>query len=327
MTRKLSEIDFIDLYLGSDYADFKGLEDSTVSPAGEEFREEIEKFRALCYSDFEERNKREFSFIVDDVLYRVATFFNPHVGRTFVLRQKKRQDRPLAQTGLSTQIVDVLTSKDLRGLVLVVGEMSAGKTSTISSSIMHRLNEFGGLALILEDPIETRISGKIGSGRAIQLDVTDSPTGYAEELYRGMRSNADMMMVGEVRESRTAIEVLRAGTNGHLVYSSFHSGEVVQGFERLRSLANSQTQDACALMSHGLALIIFQELQRTPKADKTGYTSRMKSETLQITGAKNENAIRAKIAKGDFNGLRDDIESQKNALRWASSDMTKGNAR
>lgn len=322
MARKLCDIDFIDLYLRRGFAYFKGLagQDTSITPVPEEFHAEIEAIRTLCEDTLKGSQRREFSFLRDDVLYRVAAFSNPHEGVTFVMRQKKHEVRPLPQTGLGISTQDALMNKDLKGAVLVLGEMSAGKTSTISAAIEARLTEYGGLALVLEDPIETRLSGKIGKGLALQLEVEQGRGGYSDELIRGMRSNADLFMIGEIRDGSTASEFLRGGSNGHLLLSSAHAQSISHGLARIRSLIGGSAADVNAIMSQSLALVVYQSIRRSPKANGEGVNCRLTSETLVISGAANESAIREKINQGNFPALGDEITAQKNAQRWAARD-------
>lgn len=318
IAKRLCDLDFIDLYLGHNYADFKGLagEDSTITPVPRYLYPEIVEVRRKCIEIAKERRRREFSFIRDNVLYRVAAFTTPHEGTTFVLRQKKYENRPLEMTGLSTKIQETLLDPTLRGAVLVLGEMSSGKTTTISAAIKARLEKLGGLALILEDPIETRLSGKIGMGRALQLEVQQERGGYTNELIRGMRSNADIFMIGEIRDGATSMEFLRGGSNGHLLFSSAHAQSIPHGLERIRSLIGGAASDVNALMSQSLAVLIYQSIQRSPKANGKGFNCRLTSETLVIEGAENESAIRAKINQGNFRSLNDEIAAQRNSRRW-----------
>lgn len=324
MARKLCDIDFIDLYLRRGFAYFKGLagQDTSITPVSEEFQTEIEGIRARCEDTLEGSKRREFSFLLDDVLYRVAAFSHPHEGVTFVMRQKKHEVRPLSLTGLSAGTQEALLLKDLKGAVLVLGEMSAGKTSTISAAIEARLSEYGGLALVLEDPIETRLSGKIGKGLALQLEVEQDSGGYCHELIRGMRSNADLFMIGEIRDGSTASEFFRGGSNGHLLFSSAHAQSIPHGLTRLRSLMGGAAADVNGIMSQSLALIVYQSIRRSPKEKGDGVNCRLTSETLFISGAENESAIREKINKGDFPALRNDITAQRNAQRWTARSDT-----
>lgn len=314
MSRRLCDIDFIDLYLQKSNAFFKGLagQDTSIKSVGDEFRDEIETVRELCKKLASETGRREYSFLRDDVLYRVAEFTNPHEGVTYVLRQKKRWERDLSSLGLSIQAQKALMDPEIKGAVLVLGEMSSGKTSTISTAIESRLKKYGGLALVLEDPIETRLSGTVGQGLALQLEVET----YADELVRGMRSNADLFMIGEIRDGRTAAEFLQAGSNGHLLMSSAHAQSITHGLTRIRSLIGGMAADVNAIMSQSLALIIYQSLIRTPKANGEGENCRLTSDTLLIAGDKNETAIRQKISDGKFSALADDITAQKAQNRW-----------
>jgi twitching motility protein PilT len=135
-----------------------------------------------------------------------------------------------------------------------------------------------------------------------------------------MRSNADLFMIGEIRNGNTASEFLRGGSNGHLLFSSAHAQSIAHGLTRIRSLIGGAAADVNAIMSQSLALIIYQSIRRSPKANGEGMNCRLTSETLLISGAANESAIREKINQGNFRALGDEISAQKNAQRWSARD-------
>ncbi|MGS1117399.1 ATPase, T2SS/T4P/T4SS family [Castellaniella sp. UC4442_H9] len=324
MTR-LCDIDFLDLYLGHnvdglEFADIKGL--SSVSPeftpAGAELADEIAAVRDQCERQYATGKRREFSFLRDDVLYRVAVFETSSEGLVYTLRQKKREERRLEDLGLSMATQRALQRPDMVGAVLVVGPMSSGKTVTISTSIKTRLEQMGGLALVLEDPIETRLSGQIGHGRALQIEVEQAAGGYTGELQRGMRSNADMFMIGEIRNGPTAFDFLLGGSNGHLLFSTTHGMSIEHGLIRLSSMIEMGHAEIAELMSQGLSMVIHQSIVRTERRDRAGFDSRMLSQTLIVSGAPNETAIRSKIKAGNFASLRDEIKNQQAAALHAT---------
>lgn len=103
------------------------------------------------------------------------------------------------------------------GLLLVAGPTGSGKTNSLYS-FLHVLNDGERKIHTLEEPIEHVIPGIIQS----QVNLR-SGLDFAELLYGCLRQCPDVIMVGEVRDQRTAEIAIRAGVTGHLVLATVHA--------------------------------------------------------------------------------------------------------
>lgn len=235
MTASFSQLKFVDLYIGEDYCDFKGLDGSENirTPVPPHLLGEVQVLKAECLKVFVQHEEPEFAIIHDEVMFRVTQLLDVRAQNVFVLRKSSAQVRPHTSLGLSQAVTTVALSKATRGLVLVVGEMASGKTTTIASLFKERLTLHGGIGVAIEDPPETRLDGIHGTGRCLQVPASRKNGGYREQLIRAVRSGADAILLGEIREEDTAFQVAQAGINGHLIYSTMHAGSLVQGLERL----------------------------------------------------------------------------------------------
>lgn len=110
-----------------------------------------------------------------------------------------------------------------------------------------RLEAWGGICVAVEDPPEPFLNGRHGSGRCIQVPVSPDG-GYEEALILALRTRADFLFVGEIRDSSTAAQVIQASINGHLIISTGHAGSVTQGIERISALAQPLLNNARAAL-------------------------------------------------------------------------------
>ncbi|MFD2274658.1 ATPase, T2SS/T4P/T4SS family [Undibacterium arcticum] len=165
--------------------------------------------------------------------------------------------RPLADLGLAKPLIDKLLARDMRGLVLIVGEMATGKTSTASSLVVEWLKLNGGVGIALEDPVETPLNAIWGDGKCYQIPVSDRRGGYKSAMRKALRTGSNIMLIGEIRDETTAAEVLKASINGHYVISTLHAGGLVQGIERMSAYCKSELEDTNQLMADGLAMVIW----------------------------------------------------------------------
>lgn len=312
---RLADSLFKDLYISKSFADVKGLAGASDSrtAAPQCWESEIEALRRLCFESLERKGLPEFAVIQDKVVYRVTHLEGNETGGVFVLRRSEAQIRDPRGLGISRRAVDVVLDPKAVGLVLVVGAMGAGKTSTAASFVVERLKLHGGTALAIEDPTETNIDGVHGKGRCIAVSASRHNGGYREHLLRGLRSGVDFMFVGEIRDEDTAFEALKAGANGTLIIATLHGISEILALERLVTLASKHTSTAPELLADSLLAVIWQSLNDEPKQGG-GTFKRLASSTLVI--GEEDHGIREKIRRGEFAALEGEIQRQANQRSW-----------
>jgi len=307
----ISEANFVDLYLGAGFADVKGLPGQpTRVPAPHDWKAEIDQLRDRCQEHFNKTQEPEFSLILDGAVYRVTQLQDLHAQSLFVLSKSVVQILPLDDLGLPDELHQSLFNPGIRGLIFICGEMGSGKTSSAASIVAARLKALGGMALTVEDPPEPLLHGEHGLGRCIQIPVSRRQGGYEEALIRALRTRAEILMVGEVRDTPTAAQVVQASINGHFIICTGHAGSVPQGIERLASLAQPRVPNAKDLLAQGLIAVIHQAL--TPDTD--GF-KRLKLQCLSLAGT-DAPGIREKIRAGQLQMLEQDIANQSSRSLW-----------
>jgi general secretion pathway protein E len=118
------------------------------------------------------------------------------------------------------------------GLVLVTGPSGSGKTTTLYSCLHHLVQQPVRRSIVsVEDPIERRIDG------VVQTEINDHVgLGYHAALRSILRQDPDVILIGEIRDQRTATIALEAGLTGHLVASTIHAGTAPHAFARLMEM-------------------------------------------------------------------------------------------
>ncbi len=312
---KLATSRFKDLYISKTFADVKGLagaSDSRIATP-ETWAAEVEALRGLCFQNLEKAGIPEFAVIQDKVVYRVTHLAGNEDGGVFVLRRSEAQIRDPRGLGISRHALEAVLDDKAVGLVLVVGAMGAGKTSTAASLVVERLKIHGGTALAIEDPTETNIEGVHGKGRCIAVSASRHNGGYREHLLRGLRSGVDFMFVGEIRDEDTAFEALKAGANGTLIIATLHGISEILALERLITLASQHTKTAPELLADSLLAVIWQSLTDEQKSGG-GTFKRLSSSALVV--APEDHGTKEKIRRGEFSALDGEIQRQANERSW-----------
>lgn len=137
------------------------------------------------------------------------------------------------------------------GLVLVVGPTGSGKSTTLYAALQVLARDTTRKVITIEDPIEYALDG-------IQQVQVRKEIGFAfaDAMRAFVREDPDVILVGEIRDTETALEALRASQTGHLVLSTLHSNDATDAMQRLFDLGmhpNSIASELLAVISQRLA--------------------------------------------------------------------------
>ncbi len=113
------------------------------------------------------------------------------------------------------------------GAILVVGPTGSGKSTTLYSTLSV-INEIDRKIITVEDPVEFRLPGV----SQIQVNPKIRLT-FATVLRSILRSDPDVLMVGEIRDTETARIAIEAAMTGHMVLSTLHTNDAPSALTRL----------------------------------------------------------------------------------------------
>ncbi len=161
---------------------------------------------------------------------RVATL--PTVeGESIVMRllDKSKKAPTLEELGMSDEMrreLEVLIRKPT-GALLVTGPTGSGKSTTLYAALTE-INRPEINIITVEDPVEYRLQGV----NQVQINAKAGLT-FATALRSILRSDPDVVMVGEIRDGETAKISIEAALTGHLVLSTLHTNDAPQALTRL----------------------------------------------------------------------------------------------
>ena len=137
------------------------------------------------------------------------------------------------------------------GTVIVCGPTGSGKTTTLYGAVDH-LNRSDRVVMTIEDPVEYRLDGI----NQIEVDVKGGLS-FASGLRTILRSDPDVLLVGEVRDSETASIAIQAAMTGHLVLTSLHAHNAAGAIARLRDMGVDTS-----MLASSLNAVVAQRLAR-----------------------------------------------------------------
>lgn len=113
------------------------------------------------------------------------------------------------------------------GFVLVTGPTGSGKSTTLYATLAE-VSTIEKNVITLEDPVERRMAGI----NQVQMNNRAGMT-FAAALRSVLRSDPDIVMVGEIRDSETAKIAVEAALTGHMVLSTLHTNDAPGAVTRL----------------------------------------------------------------------------------------------
>ncbi|NVK51287.1 MAG: type II/IV secretion system protein [Flavobacteriaceae bacterium] len=201
----------------------------------EEYPKIINRIKIMASLDISEKRlpqdgRINLSTETEDFDIRVSSLPTLH-GEKLVLRilTKNGLVSNLDELGFTDQELEVyLTSvKRPNGIILISGPTGSGKTTTLYATL-KLLNRTDTNILTIEDPIEYTLEGinQVQLKENIGLD-------FASTLRTFLRQDPDIIMVGEIRDAKTANMAIRAALTGHLVLSTIHTNSAWTTISRL----------------------------------------------------------------------------------------------
>jgi type IV pilus assembly protein PilB len=164
---------------------------------------------------------------------RVATL--PTVeGESVVMRLLDKSKKPptMEEVGLGAAMQERLQALIHRptGALLVTGPTGSGKSTTLFAA-MSEINRPEINVITVEDPVEYRLAGL----NQVQINQRAGLT-FATALRSILRSDPDVVMVGEIRDVETAKISIEAALTGHLVLSTLHTNDAPSTLNRLNEM-------------------------------------------------------------------------------------------
>jgi type II secretory ATPase GspE/PulE/Tfp pilus assembly ATPase PilB-like protein len=139
-----------------------------------------------------------------------------------------------------------------QGMILLSGPTGSGKSTTLYAALRHRLAHHPGRFITVEEPVEFDIVGV----SQIEVDTSDKVR-FDTVLRNILRSDPDVIMIGEIRDYDSADVAIKAALTGHLVFSTIHTNSAAGVVTRLIDMGLEPFQVAATVR-----LCIAQRLAR-----------------------------------------------------------------
>ena len=246
-------------------------------------------------AQFEREMEMNFAFFVPEIGSFRVNVFRQKGNVSMVIRYVRAKVLNVEELRLPTVLKNLALEK--RGLVLVVGATSSGKSTTMASMLQHRNATTTGHILTIEDPIEYIFN----SDKCIvnQREVGSDTHSYESALISAMREAPDVVMVGEIRDRETLKQALISAQTGHLCMSTLHANN---SYHALNRIINFFPYDARPSILSDLSMCLRAVISQRLVRDVNGRL------TPAVEILINTSLISDLIKNGDIDKIREAIE-------------------
>lgn len=140
--------------------------------------------------------------------------------------------------------------KKPQGMVILTGPTGSGKSTTLVAALSHVMTPELNI-LTVEDPVEYNIPG------ARQLKI-GGKMNFDQAMRTILRHDPDIVMVGEIRDAKTAEIAIKLANTGHLTFTTLHTNDACSVVSRLYKMGIESF-----LIAYAINLVVAQRLMRT----------------------------------------------------------------
>jgi twitching motility protein PilT len=218
----------------------------------------------LHKTQLNERGDVDFAYANGFGRFRTSVV-RQRLGIDLVFRIINTQVRTMEELGLPESLK--LLTRYQNGLILVTGSVGSGKSTTLAALVEQVNLERREHIITLEDPIEYIFEPK--GCHITQREVPVDSASFPDALKAALREDADIVLVGEMRDLETISLALTAAETGLLVFGTLHTNNARKTIDRMVDAfpANKQAQ-VRTMLANSLRGVLAQLLLK--KADGSG---------------------------------------------------------
>lgn len=229
----------------------------------------VELMQPICdpklWESFEKCGDADFAYEMDEQSRFRCNYMKQQRGYCCVFRIIPTKILTLEELNVPEQIKRLAEMR--AGLVLVTGPTGSGKSTTLAALIDYINTNFARHIITVEEPIEFVHSSK--KSIITQREVPTNCASFADGLRASLREDADIVLVGEMRDLETISLALTAAETGLLVFGTLHTNNARKTVDRIIDVFPAEQQaQARTMLAGSLRGVVAQLLMK--RCDRPG---------------------------------------------------------
>jgi twitching motility protein PilT len=215
---------------------------------------------ASQWQEFERCHDLDFAYGLEGVGRFRVNYFLQQNGASAVFRLIPEKITTIEELGMPDAVAGLAEIRS--GLILVTGPTGSGKSTTLAA-IVDRINSTTSKHIVtIEDPVEFVHRNK--RSRFSQREVGTDTESFSAALRAAIRQDADVILVGEMRDLDTISLAVTAAEMGAVVFGTLHTTGAANTIDRLIDTFPAEQQaQVRTTLSESLAAVVSQLLLRT----------------------------------------------------------------
>ncbi len=204
-------------------------DDKVITP---EFMEQM--LKEIClpvsrWSNYLQQHDLDFAYEIPGLARFRCNYLYNYFGQAAVFRQIPSKILTVEQLHLPPILLDICKIKS--GLVLVTGPTGSGKSTTLAAMVDYINSTMSKHIITIEDPIEFVHKNK--QCTIVHREVGIHSKSFPNALRGAMRSDPDIVLIGEMREQETIRLALTCAAMGMLVFATLHTNNAPKTIDRI----------------------------------------------------------------------------------------------
>ncbi|HSP05599.1 MAG TPA: type IV pilus twitching motility protein PilT [Acidobacteriota bacterium] len=209
---------------------------------------------------FLQTNDLDFAHGIEGLARFRCNYFVQRMGMGAVFRIIPERIKTITELNLPAAVEKF--AHMTHGLVLITGPTGSGKSTTLAAIVDLINTSYNKHILTIEDPIEFVHENK--SCLVTQREVAHDTRSFSSALRAAGREDADVVLVGEMRDLETMSLAITLSEMGQLVFATLHTNSAAKTIDRIVDVFPPEQQNQIRMqLSDSLKGIVAQQLLRT----------------------------------------------------------------
>lgn len=218
-----------------------------------------------AFKKYLEDGDLDFAYEMDETSRFRCNYLKQQLGLAAVFRLIPTEIAALDDLGVPDIVKEFGHLRS--GLVLVTGPTGSGKSTTLAALLDYINTNFNRHIVTIEEPIEFVHKNK--NSIITQREVPIHTPSFADGLRAALREDADIVLVGEMRDLETISLALTAAETGLLVFGTLHTNNARKTVDRIIDVFPSEQQSQVrTMLAASLRGVLAQLLCK--RSDKPG---------------------------------------------------------